>query len=79
MWSWRWRQWRTESSSEATSKRDGESSESASMRTSRGPSRLYLNKSDSEYTIMQRKEPRRKTGQLTVRNDQEWWWLYKWR
>lgn len=77
MCSWRWRQWRTESSSEATSTRDGESSESASVRKSRWPSRLNLNKSDSEYTIIQRKEPRRNLGQLTVRNDREWW-LYRW-
>ncbi|KAK3500358.1 uncharacterized protein B0T23DRAFT_308414 [Neurospora hispaniola] len=38
------------SNNEATSKRDGESSESASVRKSRWPSRCYLNKSDSKYT-----------------------------
>ncbi|EGO60134.1 hypothetical protein NEUTE1DRAFT_115622 [Neurospora tetrasperma FGSC 2508] len=50
------------SNSEATSKRDGESSESASMRKSRWPSRFYLNKGDSEYTNHPKKGAKEKVG-----------------
>ncbi|KAL0475961.1 hypothetical protein QR685DRAFT_594394 [Neurospora intermedia] len=46
----------------ATSKRDGESSESASTRRSRWPSRIYLNKSESRFTNHPKKGAKEKVG-----------------